>query len=327
MCRFARHPEPHVDLDKITCWPAHTASAGIRKDNHHARSMKRRLARGIGAALAAAAASATLSISAASASSGGMPGRDHRARQRNRSTRRAGGEPGGPQRGDRRRNGPGRPWNSSAFRATHSPTRSPGAASAPRPRRTSTPASGAWTDRSSCRCSRRLARRMASRPAPSRSPTRPCSPRCAPTRVASTPTCTPPSSRPVRHGDLHLLNHAVSTSGVAALADRWRSAARSTPVPAQPDGSFAFTQDNVNAHLTDDIHHTFVQPVAPTAMASTRRQRGHRHGRHQEQQRRRQHRGAEPRRHPDRHVHRTAGARCRSAPPQHTRRRRPGRIL
>ena len=31
---------------------------------------------------------------------------------------------------------------------------------------------------------------------------------------------------------------------------------------AQPDGSFAFTQDNVNAHLTDDIHHTFVQPVA-----------------------------------------------------------------
>ena len=30
----------------------------------------------------------------------------------------------------------------------------------------------------------------------------------------------------------------------------------------QSDGSFAFTQDNVNAHLTGGIHHTFVQPVA-----------------------------------------------------------------
>ena len=30
----------------------------------------------------------------------------------------------------------------------------------------------------------------------------------------------------------------------------------------QPDGSFAFTQLNVEAHLTGGIHHTFVQPAA-----------------------------------------------------------------
>ena len=31
---------------------------------------------------------------------------------------------------------------------------------------------------------------------------------------------------------------------------------------AQPDGSFAFTQLNVEARLTGGIHHTFVQPAA-----------------------------------------------------------------
>ena len=33
---------------------------------------------------------------------------------------------------------------------------------------------------------------------------------------------------------------------------------------AQADGSFAFTQHDVDAHLTDDIHHTFVRPLAGT---------------------------------------------------------------
>ena len=44
--------------------------------------------------------------------------------------------------------------------------------------------------------------------------------------------------------------------------NRWSSAARSTPAPQQPDGSFAFTQHDVEARLDGGIHHTFVQPDA-----------------------------------------------------------------
>jgi hypothetical protein len=33
---------------------------------------------------------------------------------------------------------------------------------------------------------------------------------------------------------------------------------------AQTDGSFAFAQHDVDAHLTGDIHHTFVRPLAGT---------------------------------------------------------------
>ena len=63
---------------------------------------------------------------------------------------------------------------------------------------------------------------------------------------------------------LHLLNHPVATSGAAALQE---SVARGSQIYActtQPDGSFAFTQHDVDAHLTDDIHHTFVRPLAGT---------------------------------------------------------------
>jgi hypothetical protein len=63
-------------------------------------------------------------------------------------------------------------------------------------------------------------------------------------------------------GQLHLLNHTVSTSGVAALQESVVLGSQIYACTQQPDGSFAFTQDNVEAHLTDDIHHTFVQPVA-----------------------------------------------------------------
>jgi CHRD domain/Protein of unknown function (DUF3455) len=63
-------------------------------------------------------------------------------------------------------------------------------------------------------------------------------------------------------GQLHLLNHTVSTSGVAALQESVVLGSQIYACTPQPDGSFAFTQDNVEAHLTDDIHHTFVQPVA-----------------------------------------------------------------
>jgi hypothetical protein len=63
---------------------------------------------------------------------------------------------------------------------------------------------------------------------------------------------------------LHLLNHAVSTSGVAALQESVALGSQIYACTAQPDGSFAFTQHDVDAHLTDDIHHTFVRPLAGT---------------------------------------------------------------
>jgi hypothetical protein len=63
---------------------------------------------------------------------------------------------------------------------------------------------------------------------------------------------------------LHLLNHAVATSGVAALQESVALGSQIYACTAQPDGSFAFTQHDVDAHLTDDIHHTFVRPLAGT---------------------------------------------------------------
>ena len=62
---------------------------------------------------------------------------------------------------------------------------------------------------------------------------------------------------------LHLLNHAVSTSGVAAVQESVLLGSQIYACTAQPDGSFAFTQDNVDAHLTGGIHHTFVQHGPP----------------------------------------------------------------
>jgi hypothetical protein len=61
---------------------------------------------------------------------------------------------------------------------------------------------------------------------------------------------------------LHLLNHAVSASGVAALQESVIHGSQIYACTPQPDGSFAFTQHDVDAHLTGGIHHTFVQPVA-----------------------------------------------------------------
>ena len=61
---------------------------------------------------------------------------------------------------------------------------------------------------------------------------------------------------------LHLLNHTVATTGVAALQESVALGSQIYACTPQPDGSFAFTQHNVDAHLTDDIHHTFVQPDA-----------------------------------------------------------------
>ncbi len=58
---------------------------------------------------------------------------------------------------------------------------------------------------------------------------------------------------------LHLLNHAVSTSGVAALQESVVLGSQIYACTPQPDGSFAFTQHDVDAHLTGGIHHTFVQ--------------------------------------------------------------------
>src|SRR5215472_390157 len=61
-------------------------------------------------------------------------------------------------------------------------------------------------------------------------------------------------------GQLHLLNHAVATSGVAALQESVVLGSQIYACTAQPGGSFAFTQHDVAAHLTGGIHHTFVQP-------------------------------------------------------------------
>jgi len=61
---------------------------------------------------------------------------------------------------------------------------------------------------------------------------------------------------------LHLLNHAVSTSGVAALQESVVLGSQIYACTSQIDGSFAFTQHDVDAHLTGGIHHTFVQPLA-----------------------------------------------------------------
>ncbi|HEY3713258.1 MAG TPA: DUF3455 domain-containing protein [Jatrophihabitantaceae bacterium] len=63
---------------------------------------------------------------------------------------------------------------------------------------------------------------------------------------------------------LHLLNHAVSTSGVAALQESVMLGSQIYACTPQPDGSFAFTQHDVDAHLSGGIHHTFVQPLAGT---------------------------------------------------------------
>jgi hypothetical protein len=61
---------------------------------------------------------------------------------------------------------------------------------------------------------------------------------------------------------LHLLNHTVATSGVAALQESVVRGSQIYACTAQPDGSFAFTQFGVEARLTGGIHHTFVQPAA-----------------------------------------------------------------
>jgi len=61
---------------------------------------------------------------------------------------------------------------------------------------------------------------------------------------------------------LHLLNHPVATSGVAALQESVVHGSQIYACTAQSDGSFAFTQLDVDAHLGGGIHHTFVQPVA-----------------------------------------------------------------
>jgi hypothetical protein len=61
---------------------------------------------------------------------------------------------------------------------------------------------------------------------------------------------------------LHLLNHAVSTTGVAALQESVVFGSQIYACTQRSDGSFAFTQHDVEARLGGGIHHTFVQPDA-----------------------------------------------------------------
>ena len=61
---------------------------------------------------------------------------------------------------------------------------------------------------------------------------------------------------------LHLLTHPVSTSGVAVLQESVVLGSQIYACTVQRDGTFAFTQNNVEARLSGGIHHTFVQPAA-----------------------------------------------------------------
>jgi hypothetical protein len=61
---------------------------------------------------------------------------------------------------------------------------------------------------------------------------------------------------------LHLVNHAVSTSGVSALQESVVLGSQIYACTQQSDGSFAFTQHDVEARLGGGIHHTFVQTGA-----------------------------------------------------------------
>ena len=61
---------------------------------------------------------------------------------------------------------------------------------------------------------------------------------------------------------LHLLNHAVTTTGVAVLQESVIFGSQIYACTQQSDGSFAFTQHDVEARLGGGIHHTFVQPDA-----------------------------------------------------------------
>jgi len=61
---------------------------------------------------------------------------------------------------------------------------------------------------------------------------------------------------------LHALSHAVATNGVAALQESVVLGSQIYACTPRFDGSFAFTQHDVDAHLTGGIHHTFVQPDA-----------------------------------------------------------------
>ena len=61
---------------------------------------------------------------------------------------------------------------------------------------------------------------------------------------------------------LHVLNHPVATSGVAVLQESVVRGSQIYACTVQKDGTFAFTQNNVEARLSGGIHHTFVQPAA-----------------------------------------------------------------
>jgi hypothetical protein len=60
----------------------------------------------------------------------------------------------------------------------------------------------------------------------------------------------------------HLLNHAVTTTGVAVLQESVVFGSQIYACTQRSDGSFAFTQHDVEARLGGGIHHTFVEPDA-----------------------------------------------------------------
>jgi hypothetical protein len=61
---------------------------------------------------------------------------------------------------------------------------------------------------------------------------------------------------------LHLLTHAAGSQSVAALQEPVVIGSQIYACTMRADGSFAFTQHDVEARLGGGIHHTFVQPDA-----------------------------------------------------------------
>ena len=61
---------------------------------------------------------------------------------------------------------------------------------------------------------------------------------------------------------LHLVNHAVTTTGVAVLQESVIFGSQIYACTQRSDGSFTFTQHDVEARLGGGIHHTFVKPDA-----------------------------------------------------------------
>ena len=221
-------------------------------------STKRRLFDGIGAVLAAVAMSATFAVNPASASDGTLPAGITVPGEATGAPAVADRQPRGPQRADRGRPGragpgadrhPGRHADLLDQVARH---RHPDRGAHPRRsgRRTgdavvvplfttSTNSTGGFASGTVTVTDPTLLTEMRSHPADF---------------YADLHTTAFPDG--AARAQLHRLSHPVATSGIAAVQESVVLGDQIYACTAQPDGSFAFTQLNVEARLTGGIHHT-----------------------------------------------------------------------